>query len=381
MTTASKNKGYVNKNHAPTNLVPMAQIVADHSQNVRAVDITSEDYQKGIKSLAANIKANDLIQNLVVVPFPLDGPNAGKFRLIAGFRRYEAIKRLKWVNVPCKVVSYEQESEILMASWSENEQRQEMSPFEKARTAGRLAVEHGLSGSQIASKMSVGKGYINNLIRAARELDPGIAEAWREKDPVLTMPNVLRIAGYVRHEAKGKGGAEIKYVPLTGDKLDSAIKSQWALFQALRETKGQLSKALKLAAENPDFAAAEKLRQERTGAGSGAGESEGAGMGAGNEPNTAGTGGNTVPRFNRAEVQNLQDAINKAGNGGKLEDVDAFMLASGILDFVLGATKTVEVETFSFDPTFKPKEDKKDASKAEKKSGKKAAKGKAQANA
>ena len=89
-----------------------------------------------INELAEDIKANSLLNALVVTP---SGEGNGTYILIAGERRLRACKSLGYTAVPVNTVGVEDAEQALMMEISENECRKEFTKTERLAYARQLA--------------------------------------------------------------------------------------------------------------------------------------------------------------------------------------------------------------------------------------------------
>jgi len=111
-----------------------------------------------LSELSASIKQHGIIQPLVVTP------RAGKYRIVAGERRFRAAKMAKQKKIPVIVRNHE-ELEELEISLVENVQRVDLSPLEQAVSVVRLRDQFSLSLKEIASKLGKAETTISNIIR------------------------------------------------------------------------------------------------------------------------------------------------------------------------------------------------------------------------
>ncbi|MBN1560452.1 ParB/RepB/Spo0J family partition protein [candidate division KSB1 bacterium] len=88
-----------------------------------------------IKSLAESIQAVGLLHPLIVQP---DIEEEGRYRIIAGERRYRALKRLKLKSAPCVVVCGKQNGNVQVIGVVENHQRRDPTPLEEAAAVAAL---------------------------------------------------------------------------------------------------------------------------------------------------------------------------------------------------------------------------------------------------
>ncbi len=135
--------------------VEMASIVPNPLQPRRA--FTEEE----LAELSASIKANGLLQPLVVRPSP---GAAGRYELVAGERRFRAIARLGWPDVPVLVRDASDET-ILVLALVENLQREALNPLEEAEGFQALAERFGMTQADIAGAVGKDRSTVANLLR------------------------------------------------------------------------------------------------------------------------------------------------------------------------------------------------------------------------
>ena len=78
-----------------------------------------------IQELADSIERNGLINPIMVKPI-----GSGKYEVIAGHRRFEAVKRLGLPHIECNVTDETSEKDLMLAQIAENVQRKDMSALE-----------------------------------------------------------------------------------------------------------------------------------------------------------------------------------------------------------------------------------------------------------
>jgi len=116
------------------------------------------EYDK-IKELADSIANNGLLQPIIVSPI-IDG----KYKIIAGERRWRACKISKITDIPVIVKDID-EKEIIEIALIENIQRENLSAIEEAEGFERLIKEFNYTQEQIAEKVSKSRSHIANLLR------------------------------------------------------------------------------------------------------------------------------------------------------------------------------------------------------------------------
>ncbi|HEX7050903.1 MAG TPA: ParB/RepB/Spo0J family partition protein [Longimicrobiales bacterium] len=118
--------------------------------------------EEELAELAASIGENGLLQPVVVRPGPPGGRAA--WELVAGERRWRAVMRLGWSEVPAMVRSLDDRAMLVLAL-VENLQRAGLSPLEEAAGYRQLAEEFGLSQQQIAQVVGRDRSTIANALR------------------------------------------------------------------------------------------------------------------------------------------------------------------------------------------------------------------------
>lgn len=110
-----------------------------------------------LKGLATSIRNVGLIYPLVVKP---DAEQEGIYRIIAGERRWRAMKMLKIETAPCIVISAkEDEANAEMLRVVENHQRRNLEPLEEA-AAVRGLLDHGLEPEAVARSLGRSRAWV-----------------------------------------------------------------------------------------------------------------------------------------------------------------------------------------------------------------------------
>ena len=146
--------------------IPHALIVPDVLNPRGAFD------EEALDELAASIKADGLLQNLVVRPAaPMDGYGQPMHRLVAGERRWRAIARLikagDWPadrGVPCQIRDLDDNAHAV-AALLENLQRQDLKPLEEARAFHRLVRDHGFKTADIAGRINASQRMVQQRLQ------------------------------------------------------------------------------------------------------------------------------------------------------------------------------------------------------------------------
>jgi ParB family transcriptional regulator, chromosome partitioning protein len=155
------------------------------------VDIREES----LEELAKSIRAQGVVQPIVVRPIGDGGPNQ-RYEIIAGERRWRAAQMAGLQDIPAIIRDVADEDAIAMAL-IENIQREDLNPLEESRALDRLIREFELTHQEAADAVGRSRAAVSNLLRLqdlspkvkplleGRELDMGHARALLAiEDPV-----------------------------------------------------------------------------------------------------------------------------------------------------------------------------------------------------
>jgi ParB family chromosome partitioning protein len=120
--------------------------------------------------LAESIKAQGIMQPILVRQLH-EGPNAGKYEIIAGERRFRASRLAGLDAVPVLVRDVPNEAAAAMAL-IENIQREDLNPLEEAQGLQRLIKEFGLTHETAAQAVGRSRSAASNLLRLLNLADP-----------------------------------------------------------------------------------------------------------------------------------------------------------------------------------------------------------------
>ncbi len=112
-----------------------------------------------IQELASSIKEQGVIQPVLVRMVDTD-----RYELIAGERRFRAVKSLGLAEIPA-IVRRVADADVLEMSIIENIQREELNALEEAKAYRRLAQEFGHTQDHIANRVGKDKTSVSNLLR------------------------------------------------------------------------------------------------------------------------------------------------------------------------------------------------------------------------
>ena len=131
--------------------------------------------EQEMEELAASIKAQGILQPLLVRPLTRDANGApDTFEIVAGERRWRAAQKAGLSMVPV-VVKEMTDQDVLIVALMENLQREDLTPMEEALGLQLLKDEFGLSQEDLAVRLGKSRSAIANTLRlialplAARE--------------------------------------------------------------------------------------------------------------------------------------------------------------------------------------------------------------------
>ena len=121
--------------------------------------------QESLEELAASIKAQGIVQPIVVRPVEGAAPRGSqRYEIIAGERRWRAAQIAGLATVPAVIRRVPDEAAIAM-SLIENIQRENLNPLEEARALERLISEFGITHQQAADAVGRSRAAVSNLLR------------------------------------------------------------------------------------------------------------------------------------------------------------------------------------------------------------------------
>lgn len=133
--------------------IPIDKIIPNRYQPRTVFD------EEKIDELARTIHTHGVIQPIVVRPF-----NDDQYEIIAGERRYRAIKKLNWTEVPA-IVRELNDKETASIALIENLQREELTAIEEAMAYQQLIELHSLTQEALAQRLGKGQSTIANKLR------------------------------------------------------------------------------------------------------------------------------------------------------------------------------------------------------------------------
>jgi ParB family transcriptional regulator, chromosome partitioning protein len=140
--------------------IPVEHIVPNRFQPRTVFD------DERIEELSRTIHTHGIIQPIVVREL-----ENGQFEIIAGERRWRAMKKLGWEEAPA-IVKNLNDTETASVALIENLQREELSPIEEAIAYGKLLELHNLTQEALAQRLGKGQSTVANKLRLLKLPEP-----------------------------------------------------------------------------------------------------------------------------------------------------------------------------------------------------------------
>jgi len=144
--------------------------------------------EESLADLAESIKAQGVVQPIVVRPLANGAGGETEYEIVAGERRWRAAQLAGLATIPAVVRDIPDEGAVAIAL-IENIQRENLNPVEEAGSLHRLVEEFGLTHEEVAGAVGRSRSAVTNLLRLLelprtvrellerRQLDMGHARA------------------------------------------------------------------------------------------------------------------------------------------------------------------------------------------------------------
>lgn len=155
--------------------------------------------ESALDELAASIRARGVIQPIIVTPL-----SDGRYRLVAGERRWRAAQKAQLHEIPALVRELE-EREIIALALIENLQREDLNPVEEARAYRSLAETQGMTQAEIATMVDKSRSHVANMQRLLELPDDvlGLVSAGS-----LSMGHARALIGHAQASALARQAAD-----------------------------------------------------------------------------------------------------------------------------------------------------------------------------
>ena len=149
--------------------------------------------EEAMTQLSASVKEQGILQPLLVVEQP-----GGRYRIVAGERRWRAARQAGLATVPCMVRDMDMIRQMEV-SLIETLQREDLNPMEEAAAIRALMQQCGYTQETVAARLSKSRPVIANLLRLLT-LPKEVAQMVREGQ--LSAGHARVLAGLEREEDK-----------------------------------------------------------------------------------------------------------------------------------------------------------------------------------
>jgi ParB family chromosome partitioning protein len=137
--------------------LPLTSLVPNQLQPRATFD------EEGLEDLARSIRAQGVIQPLVVAPRP-----DGRFTIVAGERRWRAAQRCGMTEIPVVVRDVDSDRQLLELALVENLQRADLNSIEEAEAYRSLQERFQLTQDEIADRVGRARATVTNSLRLLR---------------------------------------------------------------------------------------------------------------------------------------------------------------------------------------------------------------------
>lgn len=180
--------------------IKLSDLIVDHKWNGRSGDWSKDtgktDATNDFNELKKSIELKGQLTAVIVRPV------GKKFQLIAGFRRFEAIRQLAngdenvTITADVKKLTDLQAREVNLI---ENTERQDLKPADTCWSAGQLMQESLKSGvkmtqAEMAGVLGVTQPYVSDFLKICEHLPKEYLEQWRTHARDIPVKSVVRVA-------------------------------------------------------------------------------------------------------------------------------------------------------------------------------------------
>jgi len=235
-STAGNLKSEVVERTTSINRVALDQIEINPKQPRKDFD------EAALSELATSLKLHDIIQPITVSKLP-----NGKYRLIAGERRFRAAKIAGLKDVPV-YVRQANDTELLELALLENLQREDLNAIEIALSYKRLMDELDYTQEHVAERMGKERSTVTNYIRLLK-LPPDIQVSVRTG--VLSMGHARALVNVDVVDKQLFIFSEIKNKGLSVRQTEDLVRRMYTGEMAVKKSvKAQLPPAFKKIEDN-----------------------------------------------------------------------------------------------------------------------------------
>lgn len=149
----SPEDDFANNANNSINNIPLDKIVPNPFQPRQDFD------PEALAELAASIAAKGLVQPITVRPVD------DHYELIAGERRWRAVKSLGWTEVPAYLLVVDSDVDMMELALIENLQRQNLNPIEEAEAYSLLIDKYEITQEKLGESLGKNRSTVTNTLR------------------------------------------------------------------------------------------------------------------------------------------------------------------------------------------------------------------------
>lgn len=166
-------------------------------------------YETNLETLASNIQQYGLLNPLTVHASP---DRAGMYEVVIGRRRFMALHKLGWNEAPCRVISSQNDKDIMLINLAEDVQRCSTTVQEKCAAIHKLYMAHKKDIGAVKNLTNLSVNTLKRYININKNLTPTLYAMFNEKgDHRLTVDVADLLVKAVPHKAKQKKALRIMY--------------------------------------------------------------------------------------------------------------------------------------------------------------------------
>ena len=198
-----------------------SEIQTEEVRNIPIDEIVPSPYQP--RTIFDDDKLDELCQTIrthgVIQPIVVRVRNQ-QYEIIAGERRWRAVKKLEWETIPAIVKEFN-DGQAASIALIENLQREGLTAIEEAIAYKKLIEIHGLTQENLAQRLGKSQSTIANKIRLLN-LSPAIQDALLSRD--ITERHARALLSLRDPESQGKLLFEILEKDLNVKQTETRIK-------------------------------------------------------------------------------------------------------------------------------------------------------------
>lgn len=254
-TTAGQLKPSVAEGVTSTLRIPLTDIEVNPGQPRHDFD------EQALQELASSIKLHDIIQ-----PVTVSRLSNGKYRLIAGERRWRAAKLAGLKDIPA-YIRQANDTELLELALLENLQRENLNSIEIALSYKRLMEELDYTQEQVAERMGKDRTTVTNYIRLLK-LPPDIQLAVRNGS--LSMGHARALINVDTVDKQLYVFQQIKQKDLSVRQTENLVRQLYKAAPVKKEVKNDMQQAFRKIEDNlaEQYSTRVKLKHNKNGTGS-----------------------------------------------------------------------------------------------------------------